>query len=921
VLANPPDRPLRRGRHVGVVRVAALGLLVAAATCVESGESPRGALRPGGSNLVDASAGGVVRLADQLGVAKLDVPQLAAMRGELGPADARDLPLHEEFAADASWPHELFDGLFRQRALTHDPQLSTTPHVTRRPEQVDGLTVARIESASDELSTIVPAGADETWLVRARVRPLRTVTKKPAESESEESARRAGLAYVPICTPLPKVDEIVARAKELAEQWKARPRVARVPADAAADATAGWRELRLLARPYPGRTGLVVSLVAGEQGLLADWLEVRRLTPIETLALTSDESVEPPSHPLHRHVDVGMETWDALALPSGSTVEWSVALPRTRPRLELASGALAEATSPGSPNSAKVTLTVVVGEEGRKQRLTASRVAEPPSAPASAPVTATNSLVAPTWTLDLEPFAGRTVTLALGVEGPPSSVGLFLAPTLLGSSPTTTSPPRARNVLLISIDTLRADHLGCYGAKEVRTPRIDALAHEGVRFSNVLSPASYTLPTHLSMLSGQDPLVHETVRPNEPIDFPRTAMVARRLADAGVRTAAFTGGGLVSPRYGFGLGFDVYSTRDPGGVVGLLRFTGEDEDQDAKPGEDRLARAVDFLERSRDVPFFAFVHTYLAHNYRPSQRDLDALDPPGGPRPTPQELGELRTRAESGDRPSIDRMHALYRASIAQADREIVGRLLDALERLKLADSTLVVLVADHGEEFFEHAMLGHSTELWHDLTHVPWIVRGPGVPRGVVRTDPVSLADVAATIAGRFALAPEPRVLSRDQLPHGAGKAVDTNGQGDPRRDPEKTGDNVGGDVGDAELAAANFDEARVLSLRDVKDRPDQDALVLWPWKLVVKRSTPEPSIALYRLDDDPGETHDRAAEEPQRVAGMRRRLAAKLAEAKAKIVALRGTSDPRVFELTAAQQWMLDHLGYLHGNADDDR
>jgi arylsulfatase A-like enzyme len=817
---------------------AVLSLAVAAALLRCAGGGGAGA--SGGSAAARAAEGAPLRLLDRLDRAQVEADALAVLSGELQPTAPGDLALRDDFGdpADAPvWPRGWFESKVVLVACEDPARAAALPRITTAPEEVDGRGVVRVRRKEDSLTAVVAAAPEETWLVRARVKAL-------------GAPEGVGIDGRPLpFEPLP-YERLLAEAPRLVEPLRASARERRLPADAGSE----WRELRLVARPYPGRKSLAVTLIGGDGGALFDEIEVRRLTPLETLALTPDDSVEAAGNPLRRRVALGLETWDCLALPVPGTAVFEVDVPRERPRLDVGVAALLDGAS--EPVRLRVEVEGANVEHVRRAEQ------------AAAPFTP--------LTLDLAAMAGRRVKLRLAAEGPRGAVALFGAPTLLSA------PARSRpNVLLISLDTLRADHLGCYGATDVRSPRIDRLAAEGLRFETVLSPASYTLPTHMTLMSGQDPLVHATVKSTQPMDPARTPMLARRMQEAGWRTAAFTGGGLVHPRYGFGLGFDSYSIADPGGVVGLKRRIGDEADHDAAPGEDRVARIVEWLQRNSDQPFLLFVHTYLVHNYRPSQRDLD--EQRGGPRPTPEELGELRLRAEAGEPEAIERMHALYRASIAQADREIVGRLLDVLDSLRLAERTIVVLVADHGEEFFEHAMIGHGNELWHDLTRVPWILRGPGVPRGpdgIVRADPVALGDVAPTIAALVGLEADARASSRSQL----------------AADPDD-----------------NFTEPKLLSLRDVSERPDQDALVLWPWKIVRRRAGPAPwPCALYQLEDDPREERDLAAAHPERAAGLAKRLDLEMREQLDLAARLPASAGERHFEMPAELEWMLDQLGY---------
>jgi arylsulfatase A-like enzyme/Flp pilus assembly protein TadD len=268
------------------------------------------------------------------------------------------------------------------------------------------------------------------------------------------------------------------------------------------------------------------------------------------------------------------------------------------------------------------------------------------------------------------------------------------------------------NLLLVTVDTVRADHIGAYGNRAAETPNLDHLASEGVRFARAESPVPLTLPAHATILSGLLPPRHG-VRNNGAERFPEgPATLATQLAAAGYRTGAFIGAFVLDRRFGLGQGFDRYDDDIPRERVA---------DLDAeRPGRVVVDRALAWLSEKSEKPFFAWVHLYDAHApYTP---------------PEP-----FRTRF-------ADR---LYDGEIAEVDAQ-VGRLLADLDRQGLASRTIVVVVGDHGEELGEHGELTHGLLLYEPSLHVPLLVRTPGVlPRGWVVETPVSLVDLAPTLAG----------------------------------------------------------------------------------------------------------------------------------------------------------------------------
>jgi choline-sulfatase len=267
------------------------------------------------------------------------------------------------------------------------------------------------------------------------------------------------------------------------------------------------------------------------------------------------------------------------------------------------------------------------------------------------------------------------------------------------------------NLLLVTVDTVRADHIGTYGYGLAETPSLDGLAVQGVRFARASSPVPLTLPAHATILSGLLPPRHG-VRNNGAERFPDgPATLATKLGAVGYRTGAFIGAFVLDHRFGLARGFDQYDDD-------IARERVADLDAE-RPGRVVVDRALAWLAEKSGKPFFAWVHLYDAHApYLP---------------PEP-----FRTR--HADRP--------YDGEIAEVDAQ-VGRLLDALDRQGVAGRTVVAVVGDHGEELGEHGELTHGLLLYEPSLHVPLVLRAPGVlPTGWVVETPVNLVDLAPTLA-----------------------------------------------------------------------------------------------------------------------------------------------------------------------------
>ncbi|MBK7878603.1 MAG: sulfatase [Planctomycetes bacterium] len=365
--------------------------------------------------------------------------------------------------------------------------------------------------------------------------------------------------------------------------------------------------------------------------------------------------------------------------------------------------------------------------------------------------------------------------LLLAVFASCSRDGSSTAPPISGA--TATRPP---DVLLISIDSLRADHLGCYGYPKPTSPVIDRLASEGVRFETAVSTTSWTLPAHAALFTGLYDSTHGVV--DNGLALPAKARtLAESLHERGYRTAGFYGGPYLHPVFGLGQGFDVYescmslSVGEPG--AGVKRVL--DPREVASHTDVTGPRTLDAVKRhlataASDVPQFLFVHLWDVHyDYQPPESYWRRFDP--------DYTGTLDARNVATNpaiherMPARDLQHliALYDGEIAFTD-EIVGRILDAWKERRDLDRTLVVITADHGEEFFEHRGKGHQHTLFDEVLRVPLVVRWPaGIAGTRVVKDPVRLIDVFPTLAAATGASTGSAVQGRDLGPLLAGKTL----------------------------------------------------------------------------------------------------------------------------------------------------
>jgi arylsulfatase A-like enzyme len=280
------------------------------------------------------------------------------------------------------------------------------------------------------------------------------------------------------------------------------------------------------------------------------------------------------------------------------------------------------------------------------------------------------------------------------------------------------------NVVLISVDTLRADHVGAYGYPRPTTPNIDALAARSVVFENAISQSSWTRPAHLSMLTGLHPNEHGVLalKDRAPLadDIPTLASV---LFTHGYRTAGFTGGVNVSATFGFDRGFETYRSN-------------------GKYFRDNLEETKYWLDRHAGEKFFLFWHGYDPHTPYLS----DAIDRAAMATPARPEIGLRRACRAKRFHDVVVRYVDEYDAAVRRADR-YVGKLLAELDARSLLERTVVIVTSDHGEEFREHGRCFHLSTLYREVLHVPLLVSGPGLaPRRIPRSVPASVS-IAPTI------------------------------------------------------------------------------------------------------------------------------------------------------------------------------
>jgi len=305
--------------------------------------------------------------------------------------------------------------------------------------------------------------------------------------------------------------------------------------------------------------------------------------------------------------------------------------------------------------------------------------------------------------------------------------------------PRATASPRNPNVIVLCIDALRADHLGCYGYDRPTSENLDAFASKSLLFENAVSPCSWTLPSTASLLTGLQPNTHGVLGNTRNYLVDGITTLAEFLTVHGITTAAFTANELVCAAINFDQGFE--------------RFI-EGHDACAERLNDDL---IAWMESCGSNQFFAYVHYMEPHSpYSAPGRFRQHFDPDyvekrdySGPLPERWRLGQLGEGFSSDE---AKHLVNLYDSEIYYWDFEF-KRLLQTIESLSLKDETVIVVTSDHGEEFFDHAGLGHGITLYQEVIHVPLIIYDPRQKKGRRISEYVNSAALFSTVSDRLGL------------------------------------------------------------------------------------------------------------------------------------------------------------------------
>ena len=447
--------------------------------------------------------------------------------------------------------------------------------------------------------------------------------------------------------------------------------------------------------------------------------------PIKSFPLQDLDSGENPSL-LKRKIKVWRESLNALFAPPHSRYDFQVSL-ETEGVLEFGIGVISDQNTKKIIHAAEeeeedVRFSVLIESNGAKSILFEETLRIP---------SVEEGQVHVQKALDLSSYQGN-VRLSFETSGEKGYFSFWTNPLIY---------PKEKShsqVILISIDTLRAGHLGVYGYERETSPNIDSLAAESAMFENVYASSPWTLSSHVSLLTALNSVNHRVYQDTEKMD-PDLVTVAEMLRVNNYFCSAFTGGGFVSSVFGFAEGFDSYYERT-------------DEVLLDKAAELSFRDVARWIDGNKNKNYFLFIHTYQPH------------DPYACPAPyktmflsEQSKWSHINLNGYLGGKNAIFRelpgderqnIIDLYDAEIRYTDEKLIGPLIQKLKDMSLYDQTMIIFTSDHGEEFYEHGGWGHGHSLYDESLKVPLLMKFPNSKYlGSKVEHIVSLVDIVPTI------------------------------------------------------------------------------------------------------------------------------------------------------------------------------
>jgi len=408
------------------------------------------------------------------------------------------------------------------------------------------------------------------------------------------------------------------------------------------------------------------------------------------------------------------------------------------------------------------------------------------------------------------------------------------------------APPPGRGLVIVTLDTVAASHCSLYGYSRRTTPFLEELARRGVVFEDAFAPCSTTEPSHATLFSGMNP-IRNGVRLNGLVLPADLALLPEILHKRGWATGGFVSAFPVGRLFGFDRGFETFDEKEM--VVQKGRAVANN-----RLGSETVDRALDWIGAlDPERPFFLWVHLYDAHHpYDPPAEVAQAF----GSDPLDSRAGTVRD----------------YDRDVLYVDGQ-VRRLFEALEGKGLLAQTDWIVAADHGEEFWEHGLLGHSPHLYQEQLHVPLLMGGPEIAPGRVAGVRVGLIDVLPTLLPRLGIEPPAGGLEgRDLEPLLAGRVA-----GRDWNRPLFAVRRLYNQPSYAKLLQQGREEGWDLSASRLEEHGfgPAAALIQGPWKLIWTLGPGRHAPEVFDLEKDPAEKHDLQDAGGMVQDGLRERLA----------------------------------------------
>jgi len=498
--------------------------------------------------------------------------------------------------------------------------------------------------------------------------------------------------------------------------------------------TASYLKEPIVATTANGRTSFNVSDPA-----LQNLYTLYKLNYSRT-SLMDDLGVGPNPHKLKKKMEIGENTINAIFAPTPSTYAFDVKIPEGG-ILQFGYGLLPS----GRRTSSETGFQIMIEYEKKKETVFASSL----QADEKLPTLRLDEKI------DLQKYTGEKIKIRMITrnqsagdkkEQPSIHHAYWHNPFIYQRRDKIS---HSTNVILVSLDTLRADHLGLFGYGKETSPNMDKLRYESAVFYQCYSTAPSTLRSHMSLLTGLDPISHQVYTQQDKLD-PVILTLADILRVHGYTSTAFTGGARVSAVFGFAKGFDRY-------------YENRSSWLEKDTPDELVEKSLNWLKNNRDKKHFLFLHTYQPHDPYANASEYGQLFVKKDHPWKKIELFQYLSQIESPlpfpfiplDENQRENIVALYDGEIRYTDEKLIKPLIAGLKDMDLYDNTMLIITSDHGEEFYEHGMWMHGGQLYNELIRVPLIIKfprskhgGKGIPKNI------SLVDIVPTILKELGIA-----------------------------------------------------------------------------------------------------------------------------------------------------------------------